>query len=524
MKVWLCFLGFFVVACALPVMAVGDDAATILAHHHAFVGWQADDNSVTSLKLTYIIDRRETPAPNPSAVVTVVPDHAPNVVEYRKGLVYRDTFATGRGLSVGYGYNGKQFWRTDESGNSAIILEQEARFAFTQNIIDAEAVMLVPSTVHGTAQVGSKIVDVVRITPAGGVPADLYVDRVTGAYLREVIDPEDRFDSYSIDILSYRDIAPGKKIIAESRGTTRGAITRLDTAELNPAIDTANLGIPKSDSTWTFASTEPYPITVALQSGSLGRAVHVRASINGHEGTFLLDSGAGISLIYSPYADTIGLEQLGSSSFTGVNGNSVGAKLARVKDLAIGPNVLHNVVVNVATQGGGGGIDGILGFQLLANAIVDIDLAGKTITILDPVKFEATVGKGAFAFPLDLSTFQPGILLSLPKGVVAHPIFDTGAAYNVMLAKELHSSGRVAGLTDTMMYFSGVDGNDSAAATCIRIDMAAGPYRYTQAQTCFAPNDAFGRDGGLIGFDFLRHFNWTFDYPEAKLVLTPNGL
>ncbi len=53
--------------------------------------------------------------------------------------------------------------------------------------------------------------------------------------------------------------------------------------------------------------------------------------------------------------------------------------------------------------------------------------------------------------------------------------------------------------------------------------MKVGPYRYTLALTCFASASVFGETGGLIGFDFMRHFNWTFDYPEAKLVLTPNG-
>ena len=54
-------------------------------------------------------------------------------------------------------------------------------------------------------------------------------------------------------------------------------------------------------------------------------------------------------------------------------------------------------------------------------------------------------------------------------------------------------------------------------------EIQIGPYRYQKALSCFAANDAFGIDGGLLGFDFLRHFNWTFDYPHNRVVLTPNG-
>ena len=34
--------------------------------------------------------------------------------------------------------------------------------------------------------------------------------------------------------------------------------------------------------------------------------------------------------------------------------------------------------------------------------------------------------------------------------------------------------------------------------------------------------DDQNKKGGLLGIDFLKHFNWTFDYPDGKLILTPN--
>ena len=51
-----------------------------------------------------------------------------------------------------------------------------------------------------------------------------------------------------------------------------------------------------------------------------------------------------------------------------------------------------------------------------------------------------------------------------------------------------------------------------------------GPYRYQSPPLCFIGSGVFGEDGGAIGNDFLRHFDWTIDYPDAKFVLTPNSL
>ena len=41
--------------------------------------------------------------------------------------------------------------------------------------------------------------------------------------------------------------------------------------------------------------------------------------------------------------------------------------------------------------------------------------------------------------------------------------------------------------------------------------------------TCLGSERVFGRDGGLIGFDFVRHVDWTFDYSRSRLILAPNG-
>jgi hypothetical protein len=177
-----------------------------------------------------------------------------------------------------------------------------------------------------------------------------------------------------------------------------------------------------------------------------------------------------------------------------------------------------------------------MGFDILAQALVDVDVAGGSMTILDPMKFGPTVEKGAVAFPVDLSDFTPAIHITIGSNVDAKVTFDTGNDFSVALSDELRSSGKITSLSsqiqlangqrfDEVVYVGGVDGTATEPAPCIRIThISVGPIPYENSPVCFGSPKAFGANGGLIGFDFLRHFNWTFDYPECKLILTPNSL
>ena len=82
----------------------------------------------------------------------------------------------------------------------------------------------------------------------------------------------------------------------------------------------------------------------------------------------------------------------------------------------------------------------------------------------------------------------------------------------------------MVGLVVGSMYFAGVDGIANEPASCYKLnEIAVGPFRYQNSLTCFGSERVFGRDGGLIGFDFLQHFDWTFDYSRMRLILAPNG-
>jgi predicted aspartyl protease len=518
-----------------PAAAVAaDDAAAVLARHAAYVG------QPQGLALTY----RYTPASSarsaPSAPTpkgSPAPSFPPAVQTiYRRGALYREIYEHG-GVSSQDGFTGRAFWSANENGYTVVDLENRAREMLTANVIDGDLLTGVEARSRPGKTIDGIPVDVVRISPVSGVPADIAFDHATGAYVEVTVDPDNGYDRYSYRVDGYTEIAPGIRV---QSGYHTGENGRWKLTEHSVrAVSNEDMRGPVPSAKWNFASTDTTAIAVVEHQTPYaflprGQAVHVRATIGGQTGTFLLDSGASGIILYQPYAGRLGLTMLGRTGFSGINGGAVAARYARAASIAVGPNVLSNVVVEVADGKYSGGIDGILGYDFLAGAIVDVDTAAQTIRILDPGAYQPTVTKGAYAFPVNLASRQPEIALKV-GGVATRAIFDTGDDFLAVVSDDLQRSGRLVALNDKLALgggleveyeigFYGVDGPSNVPARCSRLNqIEVGPYRYQNVETCFAPASVFGRDGGLIGFDFLRHFNWTFDYPEATLVLTPNG-
>jgi aspartyl protease len=508
-------------ASALAPCAAGatDAAHDALARHAAYVGHAGD--IVSSYRFVPVVTASPAPAASPAPDGTPAFDPA-ETTTYRRGLLYHDVDRS-EGVTTESGFDGHAYWSSNENRYSVVVLEDAARRAITSNAVDAGAVddtTLVqarnPQTIDGIQTV------VVRVTPRGGVPADLAIDVATGAFVRVTYDPDDRYRRSEVRILGYTEIAPGVRIPSSYRYGRDGTFTLLR-GVVRPVTD-AELQKPSPSAVWNFGNGEP--LRIEVQHGTYGgRAVMLHASINGRAGTFLLDSGAGQVLLYRPYADRLGLTMLGATSYSGVNGGFRSARFARAGSITVGDNVLSNVVVAVSGRDPDdtSRIDGILGYDVLAGALVHVDLVKEIIEFADPAQAMATVPKGGFAFPVNLADGTPEVRVRV-AGIETRATFDSGNDFFAVFSDYLTTSGRVVGLVEGTMFFGGVDGTATEPSSCYNLrEIAIGPYRYQNATTCFGSERVFGRDGGLIGFDFLRHFDWTFDYSRSHLILSPNG-
>ncbi|HZW53586.1 MAG TPA: retropepsin-like aspartic protease [Candidatus Elarobacter sp.] len=533
-----------VAACALFLTpgqsrpaAAADGAASILAKHKAYMGWTYGDGSLKSVRQTI---KSEAPSPAPTPKPNATPDPLGNAdtasTEVRRELLYRAT-STAYGIDTSAsGFTGSVFWRSNANGQTVTRRGRDARTALTETVIEAEAFAEVPVSARPAAQFDGKSAEVVRVEPKTGEPADVYFG-ADGAMLGYVLLPDVPVERTTVHVVSYAEFAPGKRYVSAFRLGDSKRIFKITKFEANAAVTDADLHPPAVRATWTFGEPRSVPVSVvshtSVYSNSGARAVHVDVLVNGHLGRFLVDSGAGGTLIYDPFATKAGIKDLGRTYYTGVSGGVVGATFARVDTLQIGGNTLHDVIVDHGKKFAEG-IDGIIGFDVLANAVVDVDLTKNRLTISDPNGFDMPLKQGAYAFQVDLSDFHAGVPMKVQSSVLPSVWLDTGDDYFLILPHELErktvalaNTINVGGLVEfeQTMYFGGVDGAGGEPARCVRLnEVQVGPYRYQKALSCFAPNDAFGLDGGLIGFDFLRHFNWTFDYPHGRVVLTPNGL
>lgn len=505
---------------AAAAATVNSEVAGIFAKHAAYVG------QPQGLVLTYTSKRTaKAPAPRTTPAPGDPTFPAASSVTYRRGALYREV-QTGAGVTEQEGFTGRAFWSANYNGFTVVDYENAARRRLTTNIIEGDLLGAdVPATSRGSKTVDGVTADVVRVSPVNGIPADIAFDQKTGAYVEVTYDPDNRSERYTVHVDGYTEAAPGIRVPS---GYHTGELQTWNLTEKTVRVVTNDdLRGPVPTAKWKFESTDTTPIDVVefhspYALGSTSGAVHMHASIGGHPGTFLLDSGAAGIILSKPYADKLKYTKLGRTGFIGVNGGGIGARYARLTDpIEVGKNSLHDVIVTVQDGAAFGEVDGIVGYDFLAGALVDVDTGHKTLRILDPGTMQPAVGPGAYAFTVNLADRTPAIMMKA-AGATAYPTFDTGNSAWVMLSGELASSGKIVALTDVVHIFAGVDGLVRAKCSHLAL-VEVGPYKYEKAETCFTVNDVFGRDGGLIGFDFLKHFNWTFDYPESKFVLTPNG-
>lgn len=532
------FMAAGAVACMLlaphAARSATDDAATLIAKHRAYVGWALGDGTLKSARVTVHAEAASPAAtPKPGATPDPLGEANATSVMIRRDLLYRAS-TTAYGVEVrSDGFTGSVFWRANINGNTVTRRGRDAREALTADVIGSEGLAEVPASTRPDATFAKKTAAVVRIEPKTGVPADIYFDRDNGAMLGYTLAPDVALERQTVHVAEYSEFAPGKRYVSAWGFGDSARVYRVTKFEPNVAVSDADLHPPTPRATWTFGEPASMPVTVVRRTGG-GRSVNVEAVVNGHVGHFLLDSGAGSILMFEPFATTAGVVDLGRSGYSGVNGRFVPATIARVATLKLAGSTLHDVIVQHNTAAStGSGIDGIIGYDVLAGAVVDVDLVTNRLTLTDPSGFDVQPKQGAYAFPLDLSVFHAGVPVKIKDTVLPSVWIDTGDDFFVILPHELerHTVALAGTLTvggfdyDMTLYFGGVDGGGAVPARCVHFnEVQIGPYRYQKALSCFAPNDAFGLDGGLIGFDFLRHFNWTFDYPHGRLVLTPNGL
>ena len=492
-----------------PIAARADDAQALLAKHRAFVGWQYGDGSVQSLQL----DREYTDASGKLAQRS----H-----EWRLGLAYRRDSRAVKGSNGGgsTGFTGNIFWTTSPNGFTMPVIGDNAKYYLAIDVLFMEGSTELPATVQGSATVDGRSAEILRIAMNGALPFDVYEDPQTGAYLKAVIDPGGQLET-TINVRSYADLAPGKKMIgAWSFGTDKGTYnyTKLT---LNSAVSPGDLHPPAPSATWTFANGQTFPIRVTDDR------IYLDATVNGVAGRFILDTGASSIALTDHFADRAHVKTVDHSTNFGIGG--VTKSLIRKADtVTVGGNTLSNVVVsslNVSLDDKKNyeNVDGLMGFDLFAGAIVDLNLSDHAMRITPPTA--AADGHGGYPMTPDLTDGVPTVPVKLDDKLSIDAVLDTGGSDLVMLSNQVEDHGvhLIVNQDNTFlngnMVGRGVGGDEMLRCGPLA-RLAVGPFQYTGVEACESTN--WGLHDGLVGYDFLKHFDYVFDYPHGVMYMIPH--
>lgn len=492
----------FALAAALPSAApAADGAEQLLAKHRAFAGWSAGDGAVRTLREVGRVERDGKTIAELRSV--------------RYGGAYRDTFVDADGIAQDAGFTGSVAWVSNENGFTVRQLGEAVRFLFDQEVLFGERSAALTGTLQRRETVDGVDAAVVRVTSAVGFPMDLWIDPATGAYVRATIDPDGKYET-RYDRLAYSE-RDGKRFLSRWHHTGAKSVRLYDAIEVNAAVTPDDVHPPKQTATWTFSGT---PATVELTDDD----IFVDVVMNGVKGRFILDTGAGTTALTDAFAKKIRAKTVGSTYVSGIGGGT-DASIFRVDRIAVGGSTLSDVLATGGLLGDywrREGIDGLIGFDLLAGAVVDLNLDAKTLRVMDPAQV-APSGEGGIALHPDLSDFHMRVPMQLNGNHDVIATLDTGNPVDVLFSKDLIFRDHVVLAPDTnelgrVRLGGGIAGSE--IEECGRLDsLVLGPIRYHPVPACDSPS--FSRNEILVGLEFMRTFNYVFDYPDGLVVMTP---
>lgn len=373
-----------------------------------------------------------------------------------------------------------------------------------------------------------------HVTPTGGLPVNVSIDSVTGDILFTRVYKDDLTleSSYS----DFRDV-DGYQIPFSAR--TVASTPLLNIAEVVTAV---RINQPLDDSLFAQPRAAAGPAvnggpnfifpadnnSITLPLEYIDGHVFVRVRVNGSRPLrMLLDSGAGTSALARRTVEALGLSATGELPGKGVSGYAA-IGVVQVDELSVGELKLLDRTIGAfelpaEMQAALGGIDGIIGFELLHTFAVQLDFQRQTMTVFHPLSSPSAFP--GLELPFTYITKIPAVVAAVGSDS-GNFIVDIGNRAGVVIHKAFAADAGLDSLpTGTITGQRAIGGIGGSTAVrevylpSLRLDTAVFHNIPALLLESGAGIAASTEVAGNLGTPFLDDFLLTFDYPRQRIWL-----
>ena len=251
--------------------------------------------------------------------------------------------------------------------------------------------------------------------------------------------------------------------------------------------------------------------------------------VNGQDAHFLLDTGAGETILDKDFADKVGAVRFGTDSATYAGGRRASFEHGAVDSVQLGAAIVHGVPVHIqntrqyAAAAGGISVDGILGTGLLSQFRATLDFEQQVLDLAP----RGSSGTGGTPLPFWLLGDH---FVTVPAVAMGHiealMVFDTGLALPGGALVPAASLVAEAGIDLPQGSVSGLGGGGTVTVT---------PFEFPRLQVgalersnvvavagAFPPTleHQFGvRIGALLSHGFFAGHRVTLDFEIMQLIV-----
>ena len=257
----------------------------------------------------------------------------------------------------------------------------------------------------------------------------------------------------------------------------------------------------------------------------VGGKMLVDMEMNGESRTFIFDTGAGKSALTGEVCGELGLATVDSLEVTDVNGKTDGYPLVRIESLLTPDGKINFRGVPAMRLPEPSpfecfGADGLVGSDLLARFIVEIDGKAKTVTLTSAERASAVSLRRMIPFA---KAGMPIVALQAGRGNTLVCLFDTGCPGFLSLKNTDFEALRTAaafevtdeGYGEGSISVGGMGESDMSHRVRFP-ELGVGSTRFANvsAETATPPYT-------LLGVELLEYGKVTMDYPRGRFYFEP---